>query len=58
MYISQVSADVPSYEVLADYQPPLMTRVHADDGELEAAQHQLRLALASDHARPLLCGIS
>ncbi len=36
MYISQLSADVPSYEVLADYQPPLMTRVHADDGELTA----------------------
>lgn len=33
-YVADISADVPSIEVLNDYQPPLMTRVHAADGQL------------------------
>ena len=33
-YVSDISADVPSYEVLNDYSPPIMTRVHASDGQL------------------------
>lgn len=33
-YISDLSGQVPSYEVLADYQPPVMSRVHASDGQL------------------------
>ncbi|MCW5715683.1 MAG: penicillin-binding protein 1A [Bauldia sp.] len=35
-YISDISADVPSYEVLNSYAPPIMTRVHAADGQLVA----------------------
>jgi penicillin-binding protein 1A len=31
-----VSKDLPDYEGLAKYEPPVLTRVHADDGELIA----------------------
>ncbi len=31
-----VSKDLPDYEVLAKYEPPVMTRVHASDGSLIA----------------------
>jgi penicillin-binding protein 1A len=31
-----VSKDLPDYEVLAKYEPPVMTRVHASDGKLIA----------------------
>ena len=32
----KVSQDLPDYEVLAKYEPPVMTRIHADDGRLIA----------------------
>ena len=32
----KVSQDLPDYEGLAKYEPPVLTRVHADDGELIA----------------------
>jgi penicillin-binding protein 1A len=32
----KVSNDLPDYEVLAKYEPPVMTRIHADDGRLIA----------------------
>ena len=32
----QLSKDLPDYEVLASYEPPVMTRVHAGDGSLIA----------------------
>ena len=32
----QVSKDLPDYEVLAKYEPPVMTRIHASDGSLIA----------------------
>ena len=32
----RLSEDLPSYEHLADYAPPVMTRVHAGDGSLIA----------------------
>jgi penicillin-binding protein 1A len=32
----KVSKDLPDYEVLAKYEPPVMTRIHADDGSLIA----------------------
>ena len=35
-YISDISKDVPSYDVLNNYAPPIMTRVHAADGQLIA----------------------
>jgi len=31
-----VSQDLPDYEVLAEYEPPVMTRIHANDGRLLA----------------------
>ncbi|MHA1517044.1 MAG: transglycosylase domain-containing protein, partial [Alphaproteobacteria bacterium] len=30
----KVSQDLPDYEVLAKYEPPVMTRIHANDGRL------------------------
>lgn len=30
----KVSQELPDYEVLAKYEPPVMTRIHADDGRL------------------------
>ncbi len=36
LFITNVSADLPDYEVLASYQPPVTTRVHASDGTLMA----------------------
>jgi len=35
-YLSQLTADLPDYTVLKDYQPPVTTRVHAADGTLLA----------------------
>ena len=32
----RVSKDLPDYEVLAKYEPPVMTRIHASDGSLIA----------------------
>ena len=32
----KVSKDLPDYEVLAKYEPPVMTRIHANDGNLIA----------------------
>src|ERR1044071_9995698 len=34
VYLNQVSANLPDYTVLKDYQPPVTTRVHAADGTL------------------------
>jgi penicillin-binding protein 1A len=35
-YIGDVSKDLPDYEVLNSYEPPVTTRVHASSGELMA----------------------
>jgi penicillin-binding protein 1A len=35
-YVWQASRDLPDYERLAKYEPPVMTRVHAGDGSLMA----------------------
>lgn len=35
-YISDISKDLPDYEVLESYSPPVMTRVHSSNGELMA----------------------
>ncbi|MET0688340.1 MAG: transglycosylase domain-containing protein, partial [Methyloceanibacter sp.] len=32
----KVSSELPDYEVLAKYEPPVMTRIHANDGRLIA----------------------
>lgn len=34
IYISSMTKDLPDYEVLARYEPPVTTRVHASDGSL------------------------
>ncbi|MGD9912805.1 MAG: penicillin-binding protein 1A [Rhizobiaceae bacterium] len=34
IYISALTKDLPDYEVLARYEPPVTTRVHASDGSL------------------------
>jgi len=36
IYLTTVSAELPDYTVLKDYQPPVTTRVHAADGTLLA----------------------
>lgn len=35
-YVSEQAKDLPNYEVLAQYEPPVMTRIHASDGALMA----------------------
>ncbi|MBC2885043.1 penicillin-binding protein 1A [Ochrobactrum sp. CM-21-5] len=34
LYVGNLTKDLPDYEVLAKYEPPVMTRVHASDGSL------------------------
>ncbi|MGU3576848.1 penicillin-binding protein 1A [Brucellaceae bacterium C25G] len=34
--IGKINKELPDYEVLANYEPPVMTRVHASDGSLMA----------------------
>ena len=34
VYVSHLTKDLPDYELLANYEPPVMTRVHASDGAL------------------------
>ncbi len=36
IYVIRVSADLPTYEALQNYEPPVMSRVHAGDGNLIA----------------------
>jgi len=46
IYIGSVTKDLPDYEVLAKYEPPVTTRLHASDGALMAEfAHQRRLYL-------------
>ena len=33
-FVSDISSDVPSYDVLEEWSPPIMTRVYASDGQL------------------------
>jgi penicillin-binding protein 1A len=45
-YVSGLAQDLPDYEVLAKYEPPVMTRIHAADGQLVAEYaHERRLYL-------------
>jgi penicillin-binding protein 1A len=36
LYVGNLSKDLPDYEVLAKYEPPVTTRIHAVDGSLMA----------------------
>jgi penicillin-binding protein 1A len=45
-YVSDLTQGLPDYDVLAKYEPPVMTRVHAADGQLVAEfAHERRLYL-------------
>ncbi len=45
-YVSGLAEDLPDFEVLAKYEPPVMTRIHASDGQLVAEYaHERRLYL-------------
>ncbi len=45
-YVSNLARDLPDYDKLAQYEPPVMTRVHAADGQLVAEYaHERRLYL-------------
>ena len=44
IYVVRVTSDLPDYQELADYEPPIMSRVHAGDGRLiqeYAEQHRV-----------------
>ncbi|WP_350333871.1 penicillin-binding protein 1A [Coralliovum pocilloporae] len=46
IFLYQYTKDLPDYEVLRNYEPPVTTRVHADDGQLIAEYaHERRLYL-------------
>ncbi|MDK9696105.1 MAG: penicillin-binding protein 1A [Siculibacillus sp.] len=50
-----VEQDLPDYTALKNYEPPVMSRVHASDGELVAEYaHERRLFLPSQAIPPLL----
>jgi penicillin-binding protein 1A len=36
VYVSNITEELPDYEVLAQYEPPVTTRIHASDGSLMA----------------------
>ncbi len=55
IYLNQVSAGLPDYTVLKDYQPPVTTRVHAADGSLLAEYaHERRLFQPIETVPPTL----
>ncbi|WP_309084531.1 penicillin-binding protein 1A [Chelativorans sp.] len=46
LYVGDLAKDLPDYEVLAKYEPPVTTRIHASDGALMAEfAHERRLYL-------------
>ena len=42
------NADLPDYDRLAQYEPPVMTRIHAADGQLVAEHAKRTAALSAD----------
>ncbi|MET3925265.1 penicillin-binding protein 1A [Devosia sp. 2618] len=55
IYLTHVSAELPDYTVLKDYQPPVTTRVHAADGTLLAEfARERRLFQPIETVPPLL----
>ena len=45
-----ISKSLPHVDTLADYRPPIITRVYSDDGTVIAELFEERLALYSRHA--------
>ena len=60
-YVSGLAADVPNYDALNQYEPPVMTRVHASTGELiaeYATERRLYLPIQSIPERVMRAFIS
>jgi len=53
IYIAQISDDLPSVNVLRNYEPPVMTRIHAADGSLVAEYARERRLFLPIQAVPL-----
>jgi penicillin-binding protein 1A len=55
IYVAQITANLPDYTVLKDYQPPVTTRVHAADGTLLAEYaHERRIFQPIETMPPLV----
>ncbi len=55
LYVVRVTSDLPDYAQLEDYEPPVMTRVHASDGALIAEYaRQPRAFIPIDAIPPLV----
>ena len=52
LYLNKLTADLPDYEVLADYAPPVTTRVYAGDGTLVAEFARERRLFVADRRYP------
>ncbi|MFD2237720.1 penicillin-binding protein 1A [Aureimonas populi] len=53
-YISAMGRDLPDYQVLANYEPPVTTRIHASDGDLMAEYARQRRLFLPIQAIPKL----
>ncbi len=53
IYIAQISDTLPSVNVLRNYEPEVMTRIHADDGSLVAEYAEKRRLFLPIQAIPL-----
>lgn len=56
-FLWQASSDLPSYESLEQYEPPVMTRIHAHDGSLISEYaHERRIFVPINTVPKLLIG--
>ena len=53
-YVSELSKDLPDFEVLNAYEPPVTTRIHASDGDLMAEYARQRRLYLPIQAMPEL----
>lgn len=53
-YINEQNKDLPDYEILSQYEPPVMTRIHASDGALMAEYAKQRRLFLPSQAIPKL----
>ena len=55
IYISNLAKDLPNYQVLAEYEPPVTTRIHSNDGALMGEfAHQKRHGIDSNRPKSKL----
>ena len=52
LYVHEISADLPDYQVLANYEPKVTTRLHAADGSLMAEYAKRAPALPAHPGHP------